>query len=135
MLFRSAKDDPSGLIEYDFQIGATNINNKTVEYNELTKQKPKEYHPLYATDRLQFENYGKAVQKVIQMGGDINAPDQFQARVNLHNMPAVIERAETLGITKDEALDQILENLGYPDAIQNPFTEADRNIFYCQLFF
>jgi len=24
-------------------------------------------------------------------------------------------------------LDQILENLGYPDAIQNPFTEADRN--------
>ena len=61
------------------------------------------------------------------MGGDINAPDQFQARVNLHNMPAVIERAKTLGITKDEALDQILENLGYPDAIQNPFTEADRN--------
>ena len=119
--------DATAVSAYNFQVGTNNINNKTVEYNELTKQKPKEYHPLYATDRLQFENYGKAVQKVLQEGGDMNTPAQIQYRVDLHNMPAVIERAATLGITKDEALDQILENLGYPDAIQNPFTEADRN--------
>ena len=119
--------DPAAVSDYNFQVGTINITNRTADYNRLTKLKPKEYHSLYPTDKKTFEDYGKAVQKVIQMGGDINAPDQFQARVNLHNMPAVIERAETLDITKDEALDQILDNLGYPDAIQDPFTEADRN--------
>ena len=40
-------------------------------------------------------------------------------------MPAVKARANALGITVDESADQILHNLGYPDAITDPFTKKD----------
>ena len=59
------------------------------------------------------------------MGGDVNTPAEYTARVNLHNMAAVKERALELGITVDESADQILDNLGYPDAITDPFTKED----------
>ena len=116
---------PTELTEYNFQIGENDIVNKTVEYKNLTKQKPDEYHSLYQSDEAQFKNYADTITRVRQMGGDVNTPSEYAARVNLHNMPAVKARANALGITVDESADQILHNLGYPDAITDPFTKED----------
>jgi len=116
---------PTELTEYNFGIGENSVVNNTAEYRNLTKQKPNEYHPLYQSDKTQFKHYADTVSRARQMGGDVNTPAEYTARVNLHNMTAVKERALELGITVDESADQILHNLGYPDAITDPFTKKD----------
>ena len=116
---------PTELTEYNLGPGENDIINRTAEYRNLTQLKPNEYHPLYQSDEAQFKNYADTVARNRTMGGDVNAPSEYAARVNLHNMAAVKERAFELGITRDEAADQILHNLGYPDAITDPFTKKD----------
>jgi len=120
-----AKNDPSGLIQYAFKIGSNDTVNNTALYRTLTKQKPNEYHPLHLSDKAQFKNYADTIARNKAMGGDVNTPAEYTDRVNLHNMAAVKERALELGITVDESADQILDNLGYPDAITDPFTKED----------
>ena len=59
------------------------------------------------------------------MVGPTSTPDSYDARVSLHNNASVRARAQALGITNDESLDQMLDMAGYPNAITNPFTKKD----------